>query len=64
MVTYCIGADVDSKIAELAIEKNKGIINRYRVPTIIPALREVLEDAQEEKILSNREFIFLTFCCL
>ena len=42
MATYYIGANVDSKMTELAIKKNEKIVRRYRVPTSIPAIREVL----------------------
>jgi len=39
MANYYIGADVDSKMTELAIEKKEKIIRRYRVPTSIPKRR-------------------------
>jgi transposase len=55
MANYYIGADVDSKMAELAIEKNEMIINRYRVPTTIPALREVLGSIPGTKFLTFEE---------
>lgn len=55
MVTYYIGADVDSKMTELAIEKNEKIIQRYRVPTTIPALREVLSSIPGTKFLTFEE---------
>ena len=55
MANYYIGADVDSKMVELAIEKNGEIIRRYRVPTTIPALREVLASIPGTKFLTFEE---------
>jgi len=55
MVNYYIGADVDSKMTELAIEKKERIVNRYRVPTTIPALREVLGSIAGTKFLTFEE---------
>jgi transposase len=55
MVDYYIGADVDSKMTELAIEKNGKIIRRYRVPTTIPALREVLGSIPGRRFLTFEE---------
>jgi transposase len=55
MATYYIGADVDSKMVELAIEKNAKIIDRYRVPTTIPAIREVLGSIGGTKFLTFEE---------
>lgn len=55
MAKYYIGADVDSKMTELAIEKNKKIIARYRVPTTIPAIREVLSNIAGTKSLTFEE---------
>lgn len=55
MPTHYIGADVDSKMVELAIEKNSKIINRYRVPTTIPAIREVLGSIGGTKFLTFEE---------
>jgi len=55
MATYYIGADVDSKMTELAIEKKNRIIQRYRVPTSIPALREVLGSIPGKKLLTLEE---------
>ena len=42
MKTYYIGTDVHSNSTELAIEHNGNIINRRRIPTTIPAIKEVL----------------------
>ena len=55
MANYYIGADIDSKMVELAIEKNEKIIKRYRVPTTIPALREVLGSIPNRKWLTFEE---------
>jgi len=55
MANYYIGADVDSKMTELAIEKNEKIIRRYRVPTNIAALRGVLGSISGTKFLTFEE---------
>lgn len=55
MSNYYIGADVDSKMVELAIEKKEKIVRRYRVPTTIPALREVLGSIPGTKFLTFEE---------
>lgn len=55
MATYYIGADVDSKMTELAIEKNEKIVRRYRVPTSIPAICEVLSSIEGKKHLTFEE---------
>jgi transposase len=55
MTNYYIGADVDSKMTELAVEKNGKIIRRYRVPTTIPAIREVLGTIPSKKFLTFEE---------
>ncbi len=55
MANYYIGADVDSKMTELAIEKKEKIIQRYRVPTTIPTLREVLASIPGRKFLTFEE---------
>jgi len=55
MVNYYIGADMDSKMTELAIEKKEKIVRRYRVPTTIPALREVLGSIEGTKFLTFEE---------
>jgi hypothetical protein len=38
MTTYYIGADVHSNSTELAIERNKRIMARHKVPTTIAAI--------------------------
>jgi len=55
MANYYIGADVDSKMVELAIEKKEKIVQRYRVPTTIPALRTVLGSIPGTKFLTFEE---------
>ena len=46
MSIYYIGADVHSNSTELAIEKRGKIVDRYTVPTTIPAIAEVLDSIQ------------------
>jgi len=55
MTTYYIGADVHSNSTELAIEKNKRIVQRYRLPTSITALSGVLDSLKGEKHLAIEE---------
>jgi len=55
MTTYYIGADVHSNSTELAIEKNKRIVQRYRLPTSITALTGVLDSLKGEKHLAIEE---------
>jgi transposase len=55
MNTYYIGADVHSNSTELAIEKNKRIVQRYRLPTSIAALSGVLDSLKGEKHLAIEE---------
>ncbi len=55
MVTHYIGADVDSKMTDLAVERKQKIIREYRVPTTIPALRSVLEEVPGRKLLVIEE---------
>jgi len=43
MSIYYIGADVHSNSTELAIEKNGEIVQRYSVPTTIPAISHALD---------------------
>jgi len=42
MATYYIGADVDSKMTDLAVTDKNGKVKTFRVPTTIPAIRSVL----------------------
>lgn len=55
MVTYYIGADVDSRMTDLAVERKQKIIREYSVPTTIPALRSVLEAIPSRKLLVIEE---------
>lgn len=55
MPRYFIGADVDSKMTELAVECNKQIVRRFRVATTIPAIRAVLDDLPGRKSLTFEE---------
>ena len=56
MANHYIEADVDIKMVELAIEKKGKIVRRYRVPTAIPALREVLGSIPDTKFLTFEEW--------
>src|SRR3972149_5010915 len=55
MTTYYIGADVHSNSTELAIERNKKIVQRYNLPTSIAALSSVLDSLKGEKHLAIEE---------
>ena len=55
MSIYYIGADVHSNRTELAIEKRGKIVDRYSVPTTIPAIAEVLDSIQGTKYLAIEE---------
>jgi transposase len=55
MTAYYIGADVHSNSTELAIERNKKIVQRYRLPTSIAALSGVLDSIEGEKHLAIEE---------
>lgn len=55
MTIYYIGADVHSNSTELAIEKKGKIVERYSVPTTIPAIAEVLGSIQGTKHLAIEE---------
>ncbi len=55
MTTYYIGADVHSNSTELAIERNKKIVQRYNLPTSIAALTTVLDSLKGEKHLAIEE---------
>lgn len=55
MTTYYIGADVHSNGTELAIERNKRIVQRYKLPTSIAALSNVLDSLKGEKHLAIEE---------
>ena len=55
MTTYYIGADVHSNITELAVEKSKKIVARYKVPTSITSLSTILDSLHGEKHLAIEE---------
>jgi transposase len=55
MVTSYIGADVDSRMTELAVERNQKIICRDRIPTDIASIRSFLEDVSGPKVLILEE---------
>ena len=55
MTAYYTGADVHSNSTELAIERNKKIVQRYRLPTSIAALSGVLDSIKGEKHLAIEE---------
>jgi transposase len=55
MSTYYIGADVHSNSTELAIEKGGEIVDRYTVPTSIPAIINVLDSLQGKKYFAIEE---------
>ena len=54
-MTSYIGADVDSKMTDLAIERRRKIVARFCVPTNIAALRGVLRDIPGRKELTFEE---------
>ena len=55
MATHYIGADVDSKMTNLAVEKNGRIIREFCVPTTIPALAAALESIPRPRKLTFEE---------
>jgi transposase len=55
MVRSYIGADVDSKMTDVAVERRRKIVSRYRVPTGIAALRELLGGIPGKKELAFEE---------
>jgi transposase len=55
MTTYYIGADVHSNSTELAIERNKKIVQRYKLPTSIASLSNVLDSLKGKKHLAIEE---------
>jgi transposase len=55
MATYYIGADVHVNNTELAVEYRRKIVQRYSVPTSIPAISAVLSSIQGKKILAMEE---------
>jgi transposase len=55
MTTHYIGADVDSNMTELADDTGRGRPRTFRVPTTIPALREVLGTIGGRKVMTIEE---------
>jgi transposase len=55
MATYYIGADVHVNNTELAVEYRRKIVQRYSVPTSIPAISAVLGSLQGKKFLAMEE---------
>jgi transposase len=55
MATSYIGADVDCKMIEIAVEQRKKIVARYQVPTSIAAMRELLQNIPGKKELAFEE---------
>lgn len=55
MNTYYIGADVHCNKTELAVERKNKIIQRFSVPTTIPAISEVLKSIPGRKHLTFEE---------
>jgi transposase len=55
MNTYYIGADVHCDKTELAVERKNKIIQRFSVPTTIPAISEVLKSIHGNKHLTFEE---------
>jgi transposase len=55
MTTSYIGADVDCRMTELAVERNGKVVRRDRVPTGIVALREFLGTIGGSKVMVIEE---------
>ena len=55
MTTHYIGADVDSKMTNLAVERNGQIIQELCVPTTIPSLAAALESIRRPRKLTFEE---------
>jgi len=55
MSTHYIGADVDCKMVELAVERGGRIVRRERVPTSVSSLREFLSSVPGRKHLALEE---------
>jgi transposase len=55
MATSYIGADVDCNTTVLAVRRGGKVVDRYRVPTTIPALREVLGHIPNPKRMTFEE---------
>jgi hypothetical protein len=55
MVTSYIGADVDCKMTELAVERKGKVVMRERVPTNIRSLRQFLATLSGRKVMAIEE---------
>ena len=55
MATSYIGMDVSSRTLDIAVERNKAIVWRHRVPTSIEAVRKVLHEIPGRKELTFEE---------
>lgn len=55
MTTSYIGADVDCKMTELAVERNGKVVRRDRVPTDIVSLRDFLGTVRGPKVMVIEE---------
>jgi len=55
MATAYIGADVDFKMTELAVERGGQIVVRDRIPTDVRSLREFLDDLGGRKVMVIEE---------
>jgi transposase len=55
MVTHYIGADVDSKMTNLAVERNGRIVQELCVPTTIPSLAAAIESIRRPRKLTFEE---------
>ena len=55
MATSYIGADVDCNTTVLAVRRGGSVVGRYRVPTTIPALCEVLAQIPNPKVMTFEE---------
>ena len=55
MATKYIGADVHVTTTELAVDQGGKVIARYRMPTTVPSLREVLAQVSGSRVLVMEE---------
>jgi len=55
MTTHYIGADVDSRMTNLAVERNGRIIRELCVPTTIPSLRAAVETIPRPRMMTFEE---------
>ncbi len=55
MITHYIGADVDSKMTNLAVDRNGKIIREWCVPTTVKMLRDAIEAVPRPRELTFEE---------